>query len=395
EHVVARMAPGDVAIDAANFPDKSFRNYLLETFDLDGDGVLTAEQVEGVRYISCPRRNIVSLKGIEYFTNLHELYAEGNMIESVDLSMNVKIAKVQLMINRLTEINVTACPDLRYLHLFHNRLTSLDLTNNPKLQILQVHFNELSSLDISKCPLLVNAVLYGYRRRNYDDYLYYNSAKDAEDDNNSWVLVVPCDLKLITGETPTDTAQPVVSPETTTATPAPTATPKPVTPKKVSITNGKSVIINKGETVQLNAKLSPDNASSTLKWISARKSIAKVNANGVVTGVKEGSTKITVTTANKKKSAITVKVVDPYKPTKVTLTEGKKAAMKVGETLQLGYDLTPNSAKTTVKWSSSKKAVASVDKNGLVTAKKTGTAKITVTTANKKKATITITVRKQ
>ena len=196
--------------------------------------------------------------------------------------------------------------------------------------------------------------------------------------------------------TTTPTAQPTTKP---TPTPVPTATPKPVAAKSVSVTKEDkkvtTVTVNVGETVQLGYALKPANATSTVKWTSAKKTIAKVDsATGLVTGVKEGTTKITVTTANKKKATITVKVKDPYKPTKVAITNGKKVTLKVGETLQLEGKLTPDSAKSTLKWSSSKKAVASVDKNGLVTAKKAGTAKITAT-MGKLKATITITVKKK
>ena len=165
-------------------------------------------------------------------------------------------------------------------------------------------------------------------------------------------------------------------------------------PAPTSVSIAKSATVKLGETLTLTPTLKPANAATTYTWKSAKPAIAKVDANGVVTPVKEGSTKITVTTANKKKATITVKVVDPYKPTKVALSNGKKATVKVGETLQLNAVLTPDSAKTTFKWTSDKKAVASVDGNGLVTAKKAGKAKITVTTANKKKATITITVKK-
>ena len=182
-------------------------------------------------------------------------------------------------------------------------------------------------------------------------------------------------------------------------TPKPTATPKPAAVKSVTVTKAdkkvSSVTVNLGETVQLGYALKPAGATSTVKWSTAKKSIAKVDANGVVTGVKEGSTKITVTTANKKKATVTVKVVDPYKPTKIAIANGKKATMYVGDTLQLGYTLTPANAKGTVKWSTSKKAVAAVNAStGVVTAKKAGTAKITAT-VGKLKATITITVKKK
>lgn len=61
---------------------------------------------------------------------------------------------------------------------------------------------------------------------------------------------------------------------------------------------------------------------------------------------------------------------------------------------QLGVILDPADAQTTLKWKSSKKKVVKVDKNGVLTPRKAGKAKITVTTGNKKKSSIRVTVRK-
>lgn len=166
----------------------------------------------------------------------------------------------------------------------------------------------------------------------------------------------------------------------------------PYKPTRVSIVQGKSMTINVGESLQLNAVLAPETAQSTLTWKSSKPKVASVDGSGLVMPKAEGTAKITVITRNKKKATITIKVVDPYKPTGVIIAQGKSLTMKVGETFQLNASLAPATAQSRLTWKSSKGKIASVDANGLVTAKKTGKAKITVTTRNKKKATITITV---
>lgn len=67
----------------------------------------------------------------------------------------------------------------------------------------------------------------------------------------------------------------------------------------------------------------------------------------------------------------------------------KKYAVAKGETKKLKVVVTPGSAKKSIKFKSNKKSVATVDKNGKITAKAVGTAKIsvTVTGKNKKKTT--------
>ncbi|MBQ8110767.1 MAG: Ig-like domain-containing protein, partial [Clostridia bacterium] len=125
---------------------------------------------------------------------------------------------------------------------------------------------------------------------------------------------------------------------------------------------------------------------------SSKAAVASVDANGWVAPLGEGKAKITVTTHNKKKATIAVTVVDPNKPLGIGISQGKAITLKVGEGVQLWPVMNPATAQSALTWTSGKPAVAGVDANGYVTALKKGKAKITVTTYNKKKATITVNV---
>lgn len=78
--------------------------------------------------------------------------------------------------------------------------------------------------------------------------------------------------------------------------------------------------------------------------------------------------------------------------TGLTLTP-KKVGLEVGKTYQLSAVKEPANAEGSLTWTSSKPAVAAVDKSGKVTAKGEGTATITVTCGTKS-ATCTVTVSK-
>ena len=160
----------------------------------------------------------------------------------------------------------------------------------------------------------------------------------------------------------------------------------------VAINAGKVVYVNVGETLQLGATVEPAAAAAGLAWKSSRPRYATVDASGLVTGVAKGSAKITVTTSNRKKSSVTVKVLDPYAPAGVAIAQPGPITLHVGETVQLSAALTPATSQTALTWTSSRARVATVDANGLVTAASKGRAKITVKTANKKKARIVINV---
>ena len=169
----------------------------------------------------------------------------------------------------------------------------------------------------------------------------------------------------------------------------------PYEPSGVSFPQGKEITVNVGSTVKLTPALAPATARTTYTWKTGKAKIATVDGNGVVTGLKEGKAKITVRTANKKKATITVIVADPYKPSEVHFAEGEDITIGIGESVKLKPVLSPASARTTYTWKSSKKKIVEVDGDGVVYGAREGYAKITVTTANKKKAFIYVYVEEK
>ncbi len=150
-----------------------------------------------------------------------------------------------------------------------------------------------------------------------------------------------------------------------------------------------------GKSASLSMVYTPSNASNkTCKWKSSDKKVATVDSKGVVTAVATGSCTITATSNDGNyKATCKLTVVKKVYPTSVKLNKSS-ASIKAGSTLQLTATVNPSNASIkSVKWSSSNKDVATVNSNGLVTAKKGGTATITCTTNSAgKKATCKITV---
>ena len=83
--------------------------------------------------------------------------------------------------------------------------------------------------------------------------------------------------------------------------------------------------------------------------------------------------------------------VDRTAPTSITLNK-TSLSIEAGDTETLIATILPDIADKTVTWTSDNPAVATVDKNGKVTTIVTGTAKITATTKNGKKATCDVNV---
>lgn len=160
---------------------------------------------------------------------------------------------------------------------------------------------------------------------------------------------------------------------------------------KLNVSGTKKLAL--GKTLTLKATVKPKKFASQLKWKSSNKKVATVTSKGVVKAIKKGTAVISATLPGGYGASVTIQVTAPA-PTGIKITNGKSVKLKVGKTLQLKTKLSPTDAETKLTWKSSKTAVATVTSKGKVKAVKPGTAKITVTTKNGKKATITIKVVK-
>ncbi len=205
----------------------------------------------------------------------------------------------------------------------------------------------------------------------------------------------------------------------------------------VTLSQDDAVLTVGGETLTLTATVAPANAKDkTVTWTTSNDAVATVDANGVVTAVSAGTATITATatngtddTSDDKTATCTVTVTQNYKVTLadgtedsgnwtispanpqpgdvVTITYGgtkkvksvkavKKAAVikvtiitlnKTETTINVGSTETlsvtaidpSNATDKTYTWNSDNTAVATVDADGVVTAKAAGTANITAT----------------
>ena len=102
-------------------------------------------------------------------------------------------------------------------------------------------------------------------------------------------------------------------------------------PSKVTL-NQTALTLEVGQTFRLKAKL-PSKSASALKWSSSSKKVAKVDASGLVTAVKKGTTKVKVKTFNGQTAVCTVKVV-PVNPANATVRKFAEAAGVTNEQLE-------------------------------------------------------------
>jgi len=144
--------------------------------------------------------------------------------------------------------------------------------------------------------------------------------------------------------------------------------------------NKSSIKLNVGETENLTVTVTPSNAyDKGVNWTSSNEDFATVDENGKVTAKSKGKARITASPKDDTLSPPSVwcdvEVWDP-----VTGISLNKNSITLKGTETLIATITPITASDTkVDWASDNPSVATVDNNGVVTAKSPGTAKITVT----------------
>ena len=131
----------------------------------------------------------------------------------------------------------------------------------------------------------------------------------------------------------------------------------------------------------------PGNATNTnVTFKSLNEKVATVDANGVVTGVSEGNADIVITTEEGGFEAKCTVRVDGIDARGIERVGDKTVTMGLNQTRQLQVKITPSdTTNKNVQWTSSNNSVATVDANGVVTSKNSGSTIITATTHNELK----------
>ncbi len=163
-------------------------------------------------------------------------------------------------------------------------------------------------------------------------------------------------------------------------------------PRSIILTPADTVVVT-GSTLQLNAAPSPADACGYFTWKVNNRSRASISEDGLLTAKQTGYVTVTVTSKQSSRIRVSRKIliVSPDSPHALSL--GLSAIeMNPGRTRQLSVTAYPAGKSNDVRWTSSRTRVASVDSNGLITARAAGTAVITATSKVNSNIKIALTV---
>ena len=136
-------------IDGIEIPDANFKQYLLEHFDLNGDGAISSEEAEAVTFMDCSGKEIESMTGLEYFINLDTLICKDNLIVGLDVSKNMLLTMLNCDGNSIRSLDLSANPEITVLSCSSNQMEELILSNSSKLTTLNCSSNSLATLEMN------------------------------------------------------------------------------------------------------------------------------------------------------------------------------------------------------------------------------------------------------
>ncbi len=161
--------------------------------------------------------------------------------------------------------------------------------------------------------------------------------------------------------------------------------------------SASDILLGVGESKNLSYKLGFDETAKSVTYFSNNTAVATITSKGKVTGKKVGTTRVKITLDNGLSDSCVVTVGKAPSSIEISRT---KFTMGVGERIKLYPTVNSGAVCSTYIWKSVTPSVATVDNNGVVTAKKTGKVLIAVYPYNfasktpSIKAVATVTVKK-
>ena len=328
-----------IPINKAYFPNDNFRSFVADKVDPDKNGVLTDAEIKTIKTINADSIGAEDITGIEYFTELTELSCCDNAIQVLDLSKNTKLESLKCYENYIFSLDFSNNKELKYLDCSDSAMEKLNVSKNLKLTTLYCSFSYLDSLDLKNNKEL--------------KYLYCQDTKLTKLDitNNPKLEHLYCGH---------------------------------VNLKSLAIYNCPNII-----DAYMNGEITQKGTWDGYDWVLYEHNENELNycpdtelilVKPTSTPTPSATATPTATPAAKPSSKPTSKPT--AKPAEVSLTLNKKTANLIcGKTLTLKATLKGTLSKIT--WTSSDKMIATVDANGMITAKMAGEVTITVSAAGK------------
>ena len=114
------------------------------------------QAIEAVTSLNIEGKNLTDISGIEYFTQLTELYCSHNQLTALPVENLTNLTSLSCSNNQLTAMPVENLTQLTELSCFDNQLTALPVGNLTQLTSLNCDNNQLTALPVENLTQLTN-----------------------------------------------------------------------------------------------------------------------------------------------------------------------------------------------------------------------------------------------
>ena len=167
--LIALLISFTINAQIIDFPDTNFKNALVSSpvallngssgyqdVDTNNDGEIQINEALAVSTLRVDYESIVSLTGIEYFTNISFLDCAYNQITNLDISNLTNLTSFFCTGNIITSLDLSNNTSLTGVFCSDNALTNLTLGSLTNLYTLNCSDNQLTSIDVSGLTILDN-----------------------------------------------------------------------------------------------------------------------------------------------------------------------------------------------------------------------------------------------
>ena len=146
------LSTGICNAQIVNIPDANFKAKLISLgIDSNNSGEIDTFETTLVSDLHLENSSINNLIGIGAFTNLNDLYCNGNNLTFLDLSSNVNLTYLNCRLNQINYLNLSNNPNLINVLADNNELNGINISNNPSLDVLWISNNNLITINTTSC----------------------------------------------------------------------------------------------------------------------------------------------------------------------------------------------------------------------------------------------------
>lgn len=129
----------DVKINDASFPDASFRDYIKQNADHNGDGQLSPDERNAVLMINLiGDPQLSNVKGIELFPLLQAVNLSSTALTDIDLSSNTLLENINLSGTKVVTLDLSKNIELTKVNISNTAITILTLPAPSKIEEINV-----------------------------------------------------------------------------------------------------------------------------------------------------------------------------------------------------------------------------------------------------------------